>query len=487
MSIQTRLWLVVTALLAAVLAGNAVVVLGVETRQIRSGFERESLSFANLAAPQVLRAYGESNRETDDPVLNQRLSELAAGLPSLSSMALLSPRGTVLARYPKDAGIPPFEPLRLTSPDSKSNYIDEDTGRALELVVPLSARPSSPPVFLRITVRENPVIERIRTLRFAFGTSLVVLLVLGALIAFRVAAVIVKPVKKLTAAAISIRDGDLASRVTDYGTGEIAELSASFNDMAQKLQTQTDQLEERNEDLQNAYNELQALQNELMALERMAAVGRTASAISHEIDNPIGVILGTAEMLCEQLEDSPDLLEDAQLIEQECKRCRRIVRDLLNLSRPAESDDGPVDLRPTTEGILRGLKHHPAFKGIELRTNWPELIPPLSIDTDGLKQVLLNLLLNAANSMGGSGVAGIDVHIEDDWVAIEIWDEGPGIEGGNLDKIFEPYFTTSKGTGKGTGLGLAVSRRIVERSGGSISAENRAQGGSVFRVRLPTG
>jgi signal transduction histidine kinase len=213
----------------------------------------------------------------------------------------------------------------------------------------------------------------------------------------------------------------------------------------------------------------------------MAAVGRTAAAVSHEIDNPIGIILGTAEMLRRELAGQQELTEDVLLIEAECKRCRRIVRDLLDFARPGAREAGPVDLPAVVEPLLRGLKHHPEFRGIRFRISWPEGMPAAAADSDGVKQVILNLLINAARAMGDDGEICVEGAYDGERVRVSVLDEGPGIAPEHLIKIFEPFFTT----GGGSGLGLPVSRRIVEQAGGRLWAESREGGGSVFHLELP--
>jgi signal transduction histidine kinase len=255
--------------------------------------------------------------------------------------------------------------------------------------------------------------------------------------------------------------------------------------MAREVESHRDKLEESNEALTRAYAELQAMQGELVSLERMAAVGRTAAAVSHEIDNPIGIILGTVQMMREELRAGSELYKDAELIEEECKRCRRIVRDLLDLARPGAGKCTAVDLSAVTELVLRGLSHHPSFRRIEFRPLFPDNLPPVFADVDGVKQVLLNLLLNAAKAMDGEGVIELEAEAGEGLVRLAILDSGPGIPEENLEKIFEPFFTTASGK-DGSGLGLSVSRRIVEEQGGRLRAANRPEKGGAFYVELPT-
>ncbi len=417
----------VTALLAAVLVGNAIVVIGIETRELRKSLERESLTFARLAGPQALRAYGENGRQASK-ALERQLGEIAKGLPALKAFGLFSSRGQrELALYPADAGITPVEETTHIPPEGLGRYTSYDGETVFELTAPAHSISGNPAVFIKLLVSEAPVQERLASLRRAYATSLAVLLLLGALMAAGLARSILGPADKLKVAAQKIRDGDLGVRVGHTGTGELAELADTFDSMTEELEQHRHMLEHRNEALQRAYSELQALQDELAKAERMAAVGRTAAAISHEIDNPIGVILGTAETLRRELTDEPERVEDLELIESECKRCRRIVRDLLALARPSGIETGPVELADVSRPVIRGLAHHPAFRGIEVVASWPPDMPPAVADLDTVKQILLNLLLNAARMMQPGGKIELRGEFDEQWVRVRVLDQGPGI------------------------------------------------------------
>jgi signal transduction histidine kinase len=480
-TIRTRLWLSVTALVGLVLLGNGLVVLAVETRELRRSLARESRTFVRLAGPQALRAFGETGlRESGDPRLNEQMSRIAEGLPSLRAFALLSARGRTLATYPEGADLPEVA-VDALPPEGVERDIRMKGEGLLELVLPVHGREGSPAVWVQILVSDAPVRERLAALRSVYAGSLLVLLSLGALLASRLAGALVGPLGALKGAALAIRDGDLAARAPETGAAEIGDVARAFNAMAGEVDRHRRDLEERNQALERAYAELQALQQELVTLERMAAVGRTAAAVSHEIDNPIGVILGTAEMLREELSAHPALVEEVRLIEAECKRCRRIVRDLLDFARPSPLVEGEVDLPGLVSSVIRGLSHHPAFREIRLDVRPPPELPPLSGDADGIRQVALNLFLNAAKACDGKGAIEVDFEADERAVRLLVGDRGKGIPEGDMERIFEPFYST----GSGTGLGLSVSRRIVATHGGRLWAERREGGGSRFVAEFP--
>lgn len=478
-SLRGRFRLAATGLVALVLAGNGALVLRMEAREVRESLVRESLTFARLAGPQVLRAFGEHFRgEAEDPELQRRVGEVMRSLPALEALALLGPRGRPLLVHPTGTRLPAVAEDVLAR-GGRQGFRPVNGGEVLEIVLPAQAV-AGPPVWLQLLVSDAPVRSRAAALRRAYAGSLALLLALAAGLASRMAHRILRPLESLKAAALAVRDGDLSMRAPEAGGEELSEVARAFNAMAGQLEAGRLELVARHAALEKAYGELQALQGELVESERLAAVGRLAAGVSHEVDNPIGVILGTAEMLRAELADRPGAADDLRLIEAECLRCRRIVRDLLDLARPATSTSARADAREVAEAVLRALSHHPEFRGVKVTTAWAPGLPRVQADPDRLKQVLLNLLLNAGQAMGGKGAVTVTGEQTEGRVRLVLADEGPGIAREDLERVFEPFFTTRAGTG----LGLAVSRRLVEEQGGRLWARRRPEGGSAFVLEL---
>ncbi len=225
------------------------------------------------------------------------------------------------------------------------------------------------------------------------------------------------------------------------------------------------------------------LQEQLIQSEKLAALGKLASGVAHEINNPLTGILAYAEDMASEYEPESDQYKDLQVIIRETLRCRNIVRNLLDFSRqdkPNFSSNNPNDI---IEDALSLINKLPQFKDIKIIDERNPNLPNIQADKQQLTQVLLNFMLNAADAMQYKGTIIIRTNYKSEIqkCTIEVEDNGPGIPENLIDKIFEPFFST-KGT---NGLGLAVSWGIVERHKGTIEVDTAKNGGAIFRIILP--
>jgi two-component system NtrC family sensor kinase len=215
-------------------------------------------------------------------------------------------------------------------------------------------------------------------------------------------------------------------------------------------------------------------------------VGRLAAGIAHEVGNPLGAVTGYAELARDRVRTG-DLSGAADFIARigsEALRIDGIVRDLLDLARPAEPALHPTDVAAPLEAALRLARMQPRFRSVTVDVALADALPPVLADARRLSQVFLNLLLNAGDATGGAGRVRVEAGRDGALVQVRVSDDGPGIAEADLPRIFEPFFTT-KGSGRGTGLGLAVSQGIVESFGGELRAANGSSGGAVFTLVLP--
>lgn len=215
---------------------------------------------------------------------------------------------------------------------------------------------------------------------------------------------------------------------------------------------------------------LKKFQEQLIQAQKMEDLGRLAGGVAHEINTPLGIILGYSQLLMDDIKDE-ELLKDIKVIEKQTKICRKIVADLLGFSRHSQSVRKEVDVNESMQEVIELVENGFFLNRIKIIHAPDEAIPPLTGDKERLKQVWLNLLNNAADAIGQDGVIYVQSKrdVNGQGLEVSVADTGQGVEKEHLSKIFDPFFTT-KQVGKGTGLGLSVSFGIIKEHGGRISA-----------------
>lgn len=225
---------------------------------------------------------------------------------------------------------------------------------------------------------------------------------------------------------------------------------------------------------------------QLVSSEKMASLGKLAAGIAHEINNPLGGILIYASLMMEDLPEGDPKRQDLARIVQETTRCKDIVKSLLEFARQTEPKMEPTDVnRAVTDGLFF-LENQALFHNIRIVKRLDPSLPLARGNAGQLKQVFMNITVNAAEAMHGGGTLAIATHAEPEgkWVLVEFSDTGVGIPDENLTRIFDPFFTT-KDIGKGTGLGLSTSYGIIESHGGRINVKSRVGEGTTFIIELP--
>lgn len=239
-------------------------------------------------------------------------------------------------------------------------------------------------------------------------------------------------------------------------------------------------VDERTAQLSESLRELDVAQARLVAQERLAAIGQLASAVGHELRNPLGVLSNVVYLLATKLgREDPWLDRQLRTAEREVGAATLIVSDLLEFARPREPIFGEVDLPTLVDEVLSVV---PTPTGVQLARRWPEDLPALRADRDQLRQVLLNLVTNAYDAMEDGGLLALEAERRGEGVLLTVGDTGTGIDAETRARLFEPFFTTKA---KGIGLGLAVAHRIVEAHGGAIDVKSQPGSGAAFRLTLP--
>jgi signal transduction histidine kinase len=288
-----------------------------------------------------------------------------------------------------------------------------------------------------------------------FTLAILVSLVLGLLLTRS----ILHPLSELRKGVLRIAEGDLGTRIHLQGRDEFAELATRFNQMAQDLARHHE---------------------DRVRSQRLAAIGQIAAGIAHEINNPLGVILGYVKLMLmapEQIKVS-----ELQIIEDEARQCQKIVQGLLELARPLRLDQGPVDLADIARETLARLKESGQLRDIKVQVFPDDLSVVMEGDETKLRQVVYNVLLNAVEAMPAGGQLGLEMKRINQEACLTVSDSGAGIDPEVMPRLFEPFFTTKA---KGTGLGLVTSQSIVHAHGGRITIDSNPGGGARVSIRLP--
>ncbi len=240
------------------------------------------------------------------------------------------------------------------------------------------------------------------------------------------------------------------------------------------------------EDLKKSYHELARAQQELVKRERLAALGELSAIVAHEVRNPLGAIfnsLATLKRVVPAREDARMLLG---IVGEESERLDRMVGDLLDFSRPHDPQRRPASLAEVIDGALAVAGPGASARGVSLRSDVPEDLPPLPLDVQLLHQALLNLVRNAIQALPPGGTVTVRARLEQrdatNFARIEVEDDGPGIPPELADRVFQPFFTTRAA---GSGLGLAVVKRIAESHGAQLTLESPPGHGATFVLALP--
>jgi signal transduction histidine kinase len=263
----------------------------------------------------------------------------------------------------------------------------------------------------------------------------------------------------------------------------LSRFQASLRRMATALQAERALTRRQLDDLGAANARLTRTQSELVASERLATVGRLAAGVAHEIGNPLSGLLGWLSVARAKSDSSAELTGYLQEMETEVRRIDEIVRGLLDLGRPVRTQLGPVPLAELVRVATRLVGSGPEFREVTVTTDVPPELVALA-DPGPLSQVLINLLINAAQAIGGAGHVEVVARQDDGRVTIDVLDSGPGVPPELRERVFEPFFTTKSG-GKGTGLGLAVSQHLMRAMSGDIGVGESPDGGGKFTVTLP--
>ena len=274
---------------------------------------------------------------------------------------------------------------------------------------------------------------------------------------------VLKPVTALLQGTQRVADGDLTTLIPVMAHDELGDLATAFNQMTHRLVD---------------------TQLQLAQADKLASIGRLAAGIAHEINNPLTGVLSYATLLKKRFESDTAASEDLDVIIRETLRCRGIIRGLLDFARPTPPSRKPTDLNEVVRHAVAVVMKQLQMSHVSLALDLAEDLPTTYADGNQIQQVMVNLLLNAADAIGPEGgEIRLSSLAHAERVALIVEDNGQGIPAENLSHLFEPFFST-KGT-RGTGLGLAVTWGIIESHGGTIEVQSEPGHGARFTVSLP--
>ena len=311
-----------------------------------------------------------------------------------------------------------------------------------------------------------------------------------------------RPIEALVEGTKAVSQMELDRPLEIVGSSEeLDELARSFEVMRERLRTALGEINQFTQKLETKVQErteqLKAAQKKLVQSDRLASLGQLSASVAHEINNPVSGVLNLSMLMQRMLTD--DGVPPARLVEfrrylsqviNETSRVGHIVSDLLAFSRRGKPQRAPADLNRIVRMTLSLVQHKLKLSNVSVEADLNEGLPPVLCDPSQIQQVVLNLVLNAAEATQSKGVdkrpgrVSVTTFIADGMEMLTVADNGEGIPPENLAKIFDPFFTT-KSEGKGVGLGLAVSYGIIQAHGGDIEVKSAAGAGATFTVSLP--
>lgn len=252
--------------------------------------------------------------------------------------------------------------------------------------------------------------------------------------------------------------------------------------LADRERVQRLRVESTKRELEDVYTELRENVEKMKKTERLSAAGQLAASLAHEIRNPLASISGAAGILKRGNASADNKQECLGILEKESQRLNKLLTNFLDFARPRLPRYQRVDPCALVQSVTVLARHAAMRQQVAIIDDLPQQLPLIDCDAEQMKQVLLNMVLNAIQATQGGGRVVVRAFVENTDLCVEVRDEGCGMSAAELDRMFEPFFTTKE---SGTGLGLAVAANIVEQHGGLLRAANNADRGMTFRLELP--
>jgi two-component system, NtrC family, sensor kinase len=405
------------------------------------------------------------------------------------------------------------QPLVRVETPSRARVFNDPEGRRLAMITPIYNEPScsnaachAHPVrqnvlgVLDVALDLGPTDRLIVAARRRVMVTIAIeVALISALLAAFFGFFVTRPIHKLIEANAALGRMELEHPIEITSSRELWSLARSFSLMRDRLRDALAEINRGAQELEAKVAErtvqLQQAQRRLLQADRLASLGQLAASVAHEINNPLSGVLNFSALMSRILRDDgiprervPEFRGYLERVTEQTARAGRIVSDLLAFSRRSKPQRAPADLNDIVRTTVGLVTHKLKLLNVEASLELDDTLAPLPCDVSQMQQVVLNLVMNAAEATRphGSGRVRVVTHHTAAGAVLAVSDDGEGIPRETLDRMFDPFFTT-KGEGKGVGLGLAVVYGIVEAHGGRIEVETAVGRGTTFEVTLPIG
>jgi len=338
--------------------------------------------------------------------------------------------------------------------------------RKLQKLAPLLAEESRKKMQTEIQRTER---IKIRAVRIIFSW-IISSIIIGFLIVLYITQHFIKSTSTLMNTMKKIEAGNYQARLNIKSKDEFGVLGGYFNEMLNKIE--------------EGRNKRKVLQQQIANAEKLASLGRLAAGIAHEINNPLTGVLTYSHLLLKKAQEGDPQKNKLRIIVKETTRCREIVKTLLNFARQTKPDINPANINEIIERSLSLVKNQASFQNIKIIKELNQSLPLIAVDPNQIQQVFINILLNAQEAMPDGGKLAISSNLHNKFVETKFTDTGCGIPKEEINKIFDPFYTT-KQESQGTGLGLAVSYGIIEQHHGDIEIKSKVNKGTTVIIKLP--
>ncbi len=357
--------------------------------------------------------------------------------------------------------------LNLEDPLNRIEIMEDTKLPIYHLSVPIKAKTSDAIGFLKLCLTKEPLYKILNDVRQKFYLLGAGIIFAGVMLALWLTRRLLRPIITLNDGVRMVAGGELGVELPVVGTGEIKELSQSFNVMSVKLK--------------ELVNTIESAQDLLIRTEKLYAIGEFSAGIAHEIKNPLTSIKMLMQIVMKKKEALTS--KDIAVIEEEINRIDKIISEFLTFTKPERSEKEVVNVNNVLEDVITVTKPVMDRAEIFFEDSFSPTLPVINGNHDDLKQVFLNLVLNAVHAMDGAGgTLKISTSVENDNLYVIITDTGVGIPLKDVNKIFDPFFTTKK---KGTGMGLTLTHNIVSNYSGKIFVDSTTGVGTSVTVELP--